>query len=268
MTGWGQEGPYAATAGRDINYVALSGTLAMIGRAGGPPVPPLTLVGDYGGGGLLLAFGIVCGVTEARASGRGQVVDAAMLDGAALLAGMFHGLRAVGDWGERGTNLLDGGAWFYDAYETFDGGFVSFGAIDPRARAELLRLTGLDTDTDDGGAAPDDRSAWPAMRDRLAARVRERTRDEWCAVFEGTDVCFAPVLGPEEAPDHPHVRARGTFTEVGGVVQPAPAPRFSRTPPAVAGPPPAPGEHTDAALSDWGFTAEEVQVLRHDGAIR
>jgi alpha-methylacyl-CoA racemase len=264
MTGWGQDGPYAATAGRDINYVALSGTLAMIGRAGGPPVPPLTLVGDYGGGGLLLAFGIVCGVTEARASGRGQVVDAAMLDGAALLAGMFHGLRAVGDWGERGTNLLDGGAWFYDAYETADGGFVSFGAIDPRARAELLRLAGLDADADQ----PDDRSAWPGMRDRLAARVRERTRDEWCAVFEGTDVCFAPVLGPDEAPDHPHVRARGTFTEVDGVVQPAPAPRFSRTPPAVAGPPPAPGEHTDAALSDWGFTAEEVQVLRHDGAVR
>jgi len=252
MTGWGQEGPYAATAGRDINYVALSGTLAMIGRAGGPPVPPLTLVGDYGGGGLLLAFGVVCGVLEARASGRGQVVDAAMLDGAALLAGLFHGLRAVGDWGERGTNLLDGGAWFYDAYETADGGFVSFGAIDPRARAELRRLTGLDAENaedDTGEADGDDRSAWPAMRDRLAARVRERTRDEWCAVFEGTDVCFAPVLGPDEAPDHPHVRARGTFTEVDGVVQPAPAPRFDGEAQAPA-PQPAPIS-LDAALERW-----------------
>ena len=226
MTGWGQEGPLAQDAGRDIDYLALSGTLAMIGRAGEPPVPPLTLVGDFGGGGMLLAFGIVCGVLEAARSGRGQVVDAAMVDGAALLAGMMHGLRADGQWGERGTNLLDSGAWFYEVYETADGRYVSVGAIDPRARAEVLRVTGLADDA--GGVAadgalpdPDDRAAWPAMKARMAAVVRTRTRDEWVAAFAGTDACVAPVLDPGEAPDHPHLRARGTFTEVDGVVQPA-----------------------------------------------
>jgi alpha-methylacyl-CoA racemase len=261
MTGWGQDGPCAQAPGRDINYVALSGTLAMIGRMGGPPVPPLNLVGDFGGGGLLLAFGVVCALLEAARSGQGQVVDAAMVDGAALLAGMIHGLRAAGDWGERGTNLLDGGAWFYDAYETADGRYVSLGAIDPRARRQLAELTGVDP-------GPDDRPSWPATKARLAAAIRTRTRDEWCAVLEGTDVCFAPVLEPGEAPDHPHNRHRRTFTEVGGVVQPAPAPRFSRTPPAVAGPPPAAGEHTDDALADWGFSAEEVARLRAAGAVR
>ncbi len=269
MTGWGQDGPLAQAAGRDINYVALSGTLAMVGRPDQPPVPPLTLVGDFGGGGMLLAFGIVCGMLEAASSGRGQVVDAAMLDGAALLAGMFHGLRADGQWHERGTNLLDGGAWFYDAYETSDGGSISLGAIDPRARADLLRLTGLADDVDGGGPIPDadDRSTWPAMKARLAAVVRTRTRDEWCDVFEGTDACVAPVLEPGEAASHPHVRHRGTFTEVDGVVQPAPAPRFSRTPPEIAGPPPAPGADTDAALADWGFSAAELDALRATGAI-
>jgi alpha-methylacyl-CoA racemase len=269
MTGWGQDGPLAHAAGRDVNYVALSGTLAMIGRQGSPPVPPLTLVGDFGGGGMLLAFGILCGVLEARASGRGQVVDAAMVDGAALLAGMFHGLRADGGWGERGTNLLDGGAWFYDVYETADGRFVSVGAIDQRACAELLQRTGLADDVDGGGPVPDqaDRSAWPAMRDRLAAVFRTRTRDEWCAVLEGTDACVAPLLDPGEAHEHPHLRERGTFVEVGGVIQPAAAPRFSRTAPTVAGPPPAPGAHTDEALLDWGFTAAEVADLRSMGAL-
>jgi alpha-methylacyl-CoA racemase len=261
MTGWGQDGPLAQVPGRDINYLALSGTLAMIGRPGEPPVPPLTLVGDFGGGGLLLAFGVVCALLEAARSGLGQVVDAAMVDGAALLAGMMHGLRAAGDWGERGTNLLDGGAWFYDAYETADGRHVSLGAIDPRARQQLAELTGIDP-----GAG--DRSSWPATKVRLAAAIRTRTRDEWCAAFDGTDVCFAPVLDPDEAPVHPHNRHRATFTEVGGVVQPAPAPRFSRTPPAVAGPPPAPGQHTDEALADWGFSAEEVTSLRAAGAVR
>jgi alpha-methylacyl-CoA racemase len=270
MTGWGQDGPHAHAAGRDINYVALSGTLAMIGRAGEPPVPPLTLVGDFGGGGMLLAFGVLCGITEAARSGRGQVVDAAMLDGAALLAGMMHGLRAAGQWGERGTNLLDSGAWFYEVYETADGRFVSLGAIDERSRAELLRLTGLTDDVDGGGPVPDatDRSTWPAMKVRMAALMRTRTRAEWCALLEGSDACFAPVLDPGEAPDHPQVRARGTFTEVGGVVQPAPAPRFSRTAPALPAPPPAPGEHTDAALADWGFAAAEVAALRDRGAVR
>ncbi len=274
MTGWGQEGPQAQAAGRDINYVALSGTLAMIGRAGEPPVPPLTLVGDFGGGGMLLAFGILCGITEAARSGRGQVVDAAMVDGAALLAGMFHGLRAAGRWGERGTNLLDGGAWYYDVYETADGRWLSVGAIDGRARAELLRRLGLAGDADSAGALPpgddlgDDPATWPAMRAKVAARLRTRTRDEWCALLEGTDTCVAPVLDPDEAPEHPHLRARGTFTEVGGVVQPAPAPRFSRTPPAVGASPPAPGEHTDEALADWGLSAAEIAALRDQGAVR
>jgi alpha-methylacyl-CoA racemase len=263
MTGWGQDGPWAQAPGRDIDYVALSGTLSMIGRAGDAPVPPLNLVGDFGGGGLLLAFGIVCGLLEASRSGQGQVVDAAMVDGAALLAGMMHGLRSTGDWGERGTNLLDSGAWFYEVYETADGGHVALGALDERSRRELVRLTGL-------AEVPDaaDRSTWPAMKERLAAVVRTRTRDEWCALLGGTDACFAPVLDPGEAPDHPHLRHRGTFTEVAGVVQPAPAPRFSRTAPRIAGPPPAPGEHTDDALRDWGFAAEEVAALRAAGAIR
>jgi alpha-methylacyl-CoA racemase len=270
MTGWGQGGPHAQAAGRDINYVALSGTLAMIGRAGEPPVPPLTLVGDFGGGGMLLAFGVVCGVVEAARSGRGQVVDAAMVDGAALLAGMMHGLRAAGQWGERGTNLLDSGAWFYEVYETADGRYVSLGAIDGGSRAELLRRIGLADDVDGGGPVPDadDRASWPAMKARVAALMRTKTRDEWCALLEGTDACFAPVLDPGEAPEHPRLRERGTFTEVGGVVQPAPAPRFSRTPGAVTAPPPAPGEHTGEALADWGFAPDEIAALRDGGAIR
>ena len=269
MTGWGQDGPYAQTAGRDINYVALSGTLSMIGRTGEPPVPPLTLVGDFGGGGMLLAFGVVCAITEAARSGRGQVVDAAMVDGSALLAGMVHGLRADGQWGERGTNLLDTGAWYYEVYETADGRHVSLGAIDERARADLLRRIGLADDADGAGPLPasDDRAAWPAMKARVATLIRTRTRDEWCALLEGTDVCFAPVLDPGEAPEHPHLRERGTFTEVGGVVQPAPAPRFSRTTPEVPTSPPAPGEHTAEALADWGFASDEIAFLRSQGAI-
>jgi alpha-methylacyl-CoA racemase len=270
MTGWGQDGPIAQAAGRDINYLALSGTLSMIGRAGEPPVPPLTLVGDFGGGGMLLAFGIVCGIVEAARSGRGQVVDAAMVDGAALLAGMMHGLRAAGQWGERGTNLLDSGAWFYEVYETADGRYVALGAIDERSRAELLRGIGLADDADGGGPLPevDDRASWPAMKARVAAVMRTRTRDEWCALLDGTDACLTPVLDPAEAPEHPHLRARGTFVELDGVVQPAPAPRFDRTPPAVGTPPPAPGEHTAEALVDWGFSAAEVDALRGEGAIR
>jgi alpha-methylacyl-CoA racemase len=268
MTGWGQAGPNASRAGRDVNYVALSGTLAMIGRRDQPPVPPLNLVGDFGGGGLLLAFGIVCGILEAQRSGAGQVIDAAMVDGAALLANMMHGLRASGEWGARGTNLLDGGAWFYDAYETADGRYVSLGAIDPAAGADLLSRIGLVHDGDGPIPAHDDRASWPATKKRITAAMRTKTRDEWCALLEGTDVCFAPVLDPGEAPEHPHNRARGTFTAVDGVVQAAPAPRFSRTPPAIAGPPPAPGEHTDAALADWGFAAGEIAALRASGAVR
>ncbi len=270
MTGWGQEGPYAPTAGHDINYIALSGTLEMIGRQGQAPVPPLNLVGDFGGGGMLLAFGVVCGLLEASRSGRGQVIDAAMVDGAALLAAMIHGFRAAGIWGERGTNMLDTGAWYYDVFETADGRFVSLGSIEPQFLAEMLRITGLADDVDGKGPLPDqnDRSQWPAMKDRLAAVIRTRTRDEWCELLEGSDACFAPVLTPEEAAVHPHNALRGTFTEVAGVVQPAPAPRFSRTAPEISGPPARPGQHTDDALADWGFTASEIAELRGASAVR
>jgi alpha-methylacyl-CoA racemase len=269
MTGWGQTGPYALAAGRDINYIALSGTLSMIGRMGEPPVPPLNLVGDFGGGGLLLAFGIVCGILEVAASGRGQVIDAAMVDGAALLAGMMHGLRFSGEWRERGTNLLDSGAWFYEVYETSDGGYISLGPIDEKSCREMLRLTGLADDVDGAGPVPEqsDRDSWPSMKRRLASLIKTRTRDEWCVLLEGTDACFAPVLSAEEAFQHPHNRERGTFTEVAGVPQPAPAPRFSRTVPEVPGRPPRPGEHTDEALSDWGFSADEIAELRAAQAI-
>jgi alpha-methylacyl-CoA racemase len=270
MTGWGQDGPYASMAGHDINYIALSGTLSMIGRAGEPPVPPLNLVGDFGGGGMLLAYGVVCGLLEASRSGQGQVIDAAMVDGAALLAAMMHGFRASGMWGERGTNLLDTGAWFYEVYETADGGHVSFGSLEPQFFQEMLRITGLTADADGRGAVPDptDRSTWPAMKERMAALVKTRTRAEWCELLEGTDACFAPVLSATEAPAHPHNQQRGTFAEVAGVPQPAPAPRFSRTAPEISGPPTRPGQHTDEALRDWGFGNDDIAKLRHAGAVR
>lgn len=264
MTGWGQTGSYAPTAGHDINYIALSGTLHMIGRRGEPPVPPLNLVGDFGGGGLLLAFGIVCAVLEASRSGQGQVIDAAMVDGAALLATMVYGLRGAGQWGERGTNMLDTGAWFYDVYETSDGRYISLGPIEPQFLAEMVRLTGLPGDLPD----QHDRSTWPEMKERLAAVIKSKTRDEWVAVLEGSDSCFAPVLDPDEAAAHPHNVERGTFTREHGMLQPAPAPRFSRTAPAIAGPPARPGEHTDATLGDWGFSPGEVAKLKEAGAVR
>jgi alpha-methylacyl-CoA racemase len=270
ITGWGQDGPFAHVAGRDINYIALSGTLSMIGRLGDAPVPPLNLIGDFGGGGMLLAFGIACAMVEVARSGKGQVIDAAMVDGAALLAGMMHGLRASGDWRERGTNLLDTGAWFYEVYETADHGFVSLGPIDSKTCSELVRLTGLADDVDGGGPVPEpsDRASWPAMKRRLAALIKTKTRNEWCALLEGSDACFAPVLEPDEALLHPHNLQRETFTQVAGVTQPAPAPRFSRTSPQIAGPPPGPGEHTAQTLSDWGFTGDEIAVLEANGAIR
>jgi alpha-methylacyl-CoA racemase len=271
MTGWGQDGPYAAAAGHDINYIALSGTLSMIGRAGDAPVPPVNLIGDFGGGGMLMAFGVVCGLLEARASGRGQVIDAAMVDGAALLATMIHGLRGHGAWrAERGSNLLDTGSWFYEVYETSDGRFVSFGSLEPQFYAELLRRTGLADDVDSEGplAAQLDRSTWPAMKRRLANLVKTRTRDEWCRLLDGTDTCFAPVLGMDEAPLHPHNAHRKTFVDVDGIVQPAPAPRFSRTPGSVGLPPPHPGQHTAEVLADWGFPDSDVAELRAAGAVR
>ncbi|CAA9228211.1 MAG: Alpha-methylacyl-CoA racemase [uncultured Acidimicrobiales bacterium] len=267
MTGWGQDGPLAAAAGHDINYIALAGALHPIGRAGQAPVPPLNMVGDFGGGAMFLAFGVACALLEARTSGLGQVVDAAMVDGSATLTAMFHGMRARGGWTvERGTNVLDTGAHFYDVYETADGEHVAIGSIEPQFYAELLRLTGLADDAD--MQAQMARSAWPALRVKLADVFRQRTRAEWVQVMEGTDVCFAPVLSLEEAPEHPHLVARSTFTDVAGVVQPSPAPRFSRTPGAISRPPSHAGQHTAEALQDWGFTADEVASLREAQAVR
>jgi len=265
MTGWGQDGPYASTAGHDINYISLAGALDPIGRRGEAPVPPLNLVGDFGGGGLMLAFGLVAGLLEARTSGRGQVIDAAMVDGAASLMTMTHSFRAMGIWNdERGTNMLDTGAHFYDVYETADGGYVSIGSIEPQFYAELLRLTGLE-----GEDLPwqHDRAQWPALKERLAGIFRTRTRDEWCEIMEGTDVCFAPVLTIPEAVAHPHNVHRGTFVEVAGIPQPGPAPRFSRTEAAIARPPAHAGQHTDEILAEAGVDADRIAKLRETGAI-
>jgi alpha-methylacyl-CoA racemase len=266
MTGWGQDGPMASAAGHDINYIALAGALEPIGRAGQAPVPPLNLVGDFGGGGMLLALGVVSALLESSRSGQGQIVDAAMVDGAATLMAMFHGMKAMGFWTEeRGTNLLDTGAHFYDVFECADGKYVSIGSIEPQFYAELLRLTGLQDD--DALKAQMNRAEWPALKEKLAATFRTKTRDEWSSIMEGSDVCFAPVLSLSEAPAHPHNVARGTFVDVGGVVQPAPSPRFSRTPGAISRPPAHPGQHTDEALADWGFTGDEVAKLREAGAV-
>jgi len=260
MTGWGQSGPLAERAGHDIDYIAIAGVLHAIGRAGQAPVPPLNLVGDFGGGGMLLAFGIACGVIEARASGRGQVVDAAMVDGAALLAAMFSGFLASGIWREtRGTNILDAGAPWYDTYETRDGKHVAVGAIEAKFYAELLARLGLDGSL---AATQHDRRTWPALRAALAERFREKTRDQWSAVFAGVDACVAPVLTFAESRAHPQVVARGGAIEIGGVAQPAPAPRFARTPGAATRPPPERGSGGAEALADWGFDAEEIARLR------
>jgi alpha-methylacyl-CoA racemase len=267
MTGWGQEGPYAHTAGHDINYIALAGALHPIGRYGQGPVPPLNLVGDFGGGGMLLALGVCAALVEAGRSGKGQVVDAAMVDGAALLTTMIHAFLELGIWtDERGVNSLDGAAHYYDAYETADGKYVSVGSIEPQFYAELLRLTGLSDDP--GFARPQDREQWPELKARLAAVFKTRTRAEWCELMEGTDVCFAPVLSLKEAPQHPHNVARETFVDVAGIVQPAPAPRFSRTPAAIQRPPAHDGQHTEEVLGDWGFSADEIEKLRQSGAVR
>ena len=268
MTGWGQEGPNAHLAGHDIDYIALSGVLNAIGRAGERPVPPLNLVGDFGGGGMLLALGVVCALLEAQRSGQGQVIDAAMVDGASLLATMFWGLRAMGAHDDvRGTNLLDTGAHFYEVYETADGGHVAVGAIEPQFYAELCRLTGFEGDVADPPPQYD-RSTWPARKEAMARLFRQRTRAEWCDLLERTDACVAPVLSFAEAPQHPHLAARGTLVEVDGIVQPAPAPRFSRTPGAIQRPPPHPGQHTAEVLEEWlGASAGEVEALRRSGAV-
>ncbi|MBS1842838.1 MAG: CoA transferase [Actinobacteria bacterium] len=265
ITGWGQDGPLAAAPGHDINYIALSGVLAAIGEAGCPPVPPLNIVGDFGGGGMLLAFGVVCALLEARQTGKGQVVDAAMLDGISLLGALLFGMRGQGAWSaERGTNLLDGGAPFYGVYETADAGWVSVGAVEPKFFANLMDE--LEISPADRGEQMD-RSNWPRLRELVAAAIRRRTRDEWSAHLQEKEICFAPVLDADEVPLHPHVSARGTFVEQFDTVQPAPAPRFTRTPGAIAGPPPAPGEHTEEALGDWGIGQTELAHLRESGAI-
>lgn len=266
MTGWGQQGPLASSAGHDIDYIALAGALEPVGRAGDRPVPPLNLVGDFGGGGMLLAFGMLAAILNAQRTGKGQVVDAAMVDGAAALMTMTFTLRSAGMWsGPRGTNLLDTGAHFYEVYETSDGGFLAVGAIEPQFYAELIRLMGLE-----GEELPDqmDRSAWPQMKSRFAEVFAGRTRADWEKVFDGSDACVAPVLSLDEAPVHPHNRLRETFTEIAGVVQPAPAPRFEATPGGIRRPPPQPGQHGDEALVDWGLSEDEVAALRAERAIR
>jgi alpha-methylacyl-CoA racemase len=263
MTGWGQDGPLAARAGHDINYIALAGVLDAFGRRGGAPVPPLNLIGDFGGGGMLLGFGIACALFESSRSGRGQVVDAAMTEGASLLAAMFHGLIRVRQWSEeRGSNILDTGAPWYDVYETQDGKYVSIGAIEARFFEELVARLGLKE------LPPQhERARWPQMRSILETTFKTRTRDEWCRVFEGSDACFAPVLTFAEAREHPHNRARSAFVELAGVPQPAPAPRFSRTPGAARSAPPERGAGGRDALRDWGFSSDEVDRLTSRGLL-
>jgi alpha-methylacyl-CoA racemase len=262
MTGWGQDGPLARTAGHDIDYIARTGVLHSIGRAGGPPQVPLNTIGDFGGGGMLLALGICAALWERQQSGRGQVVDAAIVDGAASLLAMQYGFLASGYWrDERGTNVLDSGAPFYDVYATADGGWMAVGAVEPQFYAELVRVLDLDLPDLPGR---DDRANWPEIRRRFAARFAERTRAEWTAVFESTDACVAPVLSLVEATEDPHNIARNTFTRPAGVVQPAPAPRFSRTPAADPKPAREAGRDTAAALRDWGVL--DVQGLIDDGA--
>jgi len=265
MTGWGQDGPLAQAAGHDINYIALTGALHAIGRKGERPVPPLNLVGDFGGGGMLLAFGMVCALLEAQKSGKGQVVDAAMTDGASSLMAMFYTMGAAGAFtDQRGTNLLDGGAHFYDTYETSDGKYVCIGSIEPQFYALLVEKAGLDADQ----FAPQmDQSHWPQLKQTLTEVFKSKTRDEWCDIMEGSDVCFAPVLSVFEAPEHPHNKARETFVEVDGVVQPAPAPRFSRTAPEIRNSARAAGEDNETVLSSAGFSAEEIAALESAGVI-
>ncbi|MDO9074027.1 MAG: CaiB/BaiF CoA-transferase family protein [Rubrivivax sp.] len=266
MTGFGQTGPLASAAGHDLNYIALSGALHAIGGAGGKPVPPLNLVGDYGGGALYLAFGVMAAIFERQHSGRGQVVDAAMVDGAASLASIFYGLHASGNWdGPRGENLLDGGAPFYDSYQTADGRWVSLAALEPKFFTQLAQALGLEPRF---VQRQYDRSLWPEMRTAITAAVQQRTRDAWCLLLEGSDACFAPVLDFDEAPRHRHAQSRGAFVDVCGVLQPAPAPRFDRTPAGHPRPAPEVGQHTDELLREAGCSAEEIAALRAAGSAR
>jgi alpha-methylacyl-CoA racemase len=264
MTGWGQNGPLAHSAGHDINYIAISGALQAIGTPE-RPVVPLNLVGDYGGGALYLALGLLAALIHARQTGEGQVVDAAMCEGAASLMSHFYGMSAAGMHGqERGTNMLDGGAPFYDVYRCCDGKWIALGAIEPQFYALLLEKTGL---SGQASSPQMERGVWPILKERIAAVIACKSQAEWCEILEGTDACFAPVLDMQEAPMHPHNRARNSFTEIAGVVQPAPAPRFAATPTVVQGPPPDIGEHNISALRDWGLSEARIDALRRDGII-
>ena len=265
VTGWGQSGPLAQSAGHDIDYIALTGALHAIGTKAAP-LPPLNLVGDFGGGAMFLAFGVVCALLEAQASGQGQVVDAAMTDGAALLMAMQYSFKAMGHWrDERAANLLDGGAPFYGTYACGDGKWLAVGAIEPQFHDVLIAKLGLPADEFAERWNP---QSWPRLRRRLEEVFAARTRDQWCALFEGSDACVAPVLDLEEAPRHPHNAARQTFVEHAGVVQPAPAPRFSRSTPGIGcAAPTAAGEHGAQVLQDWGFATEEIAALAAAGAI-
>ncbi len=265
MTGWGQDGPYAQAAGHDINYIALAGALGHFGRAGAKPTPPINLVGDFGGGGMLMAFGVACALVESARSGQGQVIDAAMVDGAAALMAMVWGFQALGIWGPAGTNVLDTGAPFYDTYETSDGKFISLGSLEPQFYAELVTRLGLTDELELAGQM--NQTTWADQREKFTALFLTKTRDDWCEVLEMTDVCFAPVLTMTEAAEHPHLKARNTIVEDHGVMQPAPAPRFSRTPGSIQRPPAWPGQHTDELLADWGFGADEISSLRASGAV-
>jgi alpha-methylacyl-CoA racemase len=267
MTGWGQTGMYANAAGHDINYISLAGALAHFGRDGEAPVPPLNMIGDFGGGGMLLAFGVVCALLEAQRSGEGQVVDAAMVDGTAVLMSMFWGLKSVGLFDETrpGKNLLDPGAHYYDVYRCADDQYISIGSIEPQFYAELMRLTGLDTDP--AFAKQMDKASWPALKQRLSEVFATKPRDEWCTLMEATDVCFAPVLTMSDAARHPHNVERGTFIEVAGTPQPAPAPRFSRTVAGVTMPPAHPGQHSVEILRDCGFDGGRIEQLVASRAI-
>ncbi|MFC6016932.1 CaiB/BaiF CoA transferase family protein [Plantactinospora solaniradicis] len=267
MTGWGQDGPNAPYAGHDIDYLALTGVLHGIGRAGEPPVPPMNLVGDFGGGGMLLALGVVCALFDIRGGGTGQVVDAAMVDGVALLSTMIHSLRGMGMWQDaRGVNMFDGGAPFYGTYECADGKYLAVGAVEPQFYAELVRRTGFPLPPDEALDRTDPAN-WPALRQAWARLFRTRSRDDWAGLLEHTDACVVPVLDWREAPRHPHLAARGVFVAHAGAEQPAPAPRFSRTPGAIRRPPPHPGEHTDELLAELGLDADRIRRLRGDGVV-
>ena len=266
MTGWGQEGPLAHAAGHDINYISLSGVLHGIGEPGGKPTPPLNLVGDFGGGGMMLAFGVMAALYERGQSGKGQVIDAAMTDGSALLMNSIYGLMGQGVWHhQRGTNLLDGGAHFYGTYETKDGKFVSIGSIEPQFYARLLEKTGLADDPDLPRQMS--RNDWPALKEKFAAVMASKTRDEWDAIMLGTDICYAPILNLDEAAEHPHNKERGTLVEANGVLQAAPAPRFSRTAPEMPGPVAVPGDNSREILADLGMSEADIDALFESGAV-